>query len=205
MDASSGFCEGNAHLGVWRNGRIETVGPAVWPEGMRFRLLPLPPAPEIGEGPPFVVIAGFGLPGRYIAELLDEWSVPYSIIDRNPSTIRTQRALGRRAVEGDAAKETVLREAGLPDASMLALTIPEQTAVERACVAAKALKPGVHVIARVAFASKGMRAAREGADEVIVAEQEVALRFHERMTAWLTARFADALTVCASDSSAGSR
>jgi len=194
---STGFRGNDSRMGVWRNGRIEPLEPADWPEGMRFRLLPLPPAAPIAGSSLFVVIAGFGLPGRYIAELLEEWSVPFCVLDLNPQTIRTQLALGRRAVQGDASKAEALRAAGLAEANVLALTIPEQAAVEKACLAARTIKPDVRIVARVAYASRGMRVLRQGADEVIIAEQEVATRFYDRLATWLTDELSGALTTCA--------
>lgn len=135
-----------------------------------------------------MLIAGFGLAGRFVAELLDDWSIPYSIVERNPKVVQAQRCLNRNVVEGDASDPDVLMRAGLSSANLLALTIPDDDAVIRATMAARAVRPDVYILVRATFVSKGLQAVRKGADDVILAEQEVALRFHEKVAAWLNRR-----------------
>ncbi len=191
-----GIHEGAARVAVWKDGRLDIAGPSDWPEGTRFRVLPLPPLAPDAAASHFVVIAGFGLAGRYIAEWLDECGVAFSIIDRNPDTITTQAELGRRVVLGDASDADVLRTAGISQATLLALTIPDEDAMTRAAGVARTLKPDVYILARAAHVSKSMEAMREGADEVITAEQEIALRFHERFTRLLLAPHPQPAAAC---------
>mgnify|MGYP001607066153 CR=1 FL=1 len=53
-----GTHEGAARVAVWKDGRLEIAGPSDWPEGTRFRVLPLPPLPPDAASSHFVVIAG---------------------------------------------------------------------------------------------------------------------------------------------------
>lgn len=129
-----------------------------------------------------VIIVGFGLAGRCVADLLDHAKTPYTIIEKNPVTVETQRALGRRVIAGDATDTRTLLEAGLGEAAILALTIPDEDAVLSATSLARRLCPEVYIIARTNYSSKGMRATQLGADDVIKAEQAVAWQFYDRVS-----------------------
>lgn len=183
---------GAPRIGTWRRGRIELSEAGVWPEGTRFRVIPILPHVPADASCGRVIIAGFGLAGRFVAELLDDWSIPYSIIERNEKVAADQRSLGRDVLQGDAADPEVLSRAGLAKAALLALTIPDDDAMIRATVAARAARPDLYILARATFVSKGLQAVRKGADDVILAEQEVALRFHEKVAARLNCRPAPA-------------
>lgn len=140
-----------------------------------------------------VIIAGFGLAGRAVAELLGGLHIPFTLVEKNPVTVETQRALGRTVVQGCASDGKVLIEAGLPTAGILALTIPEEDTVLEAVALARRLRPEIFIIARTNFSSKGMHAAQLGADEVIKAEQAVALQFYDRLSKRLSALSATAV------------
>ena len=77
--------------------------------------------------------------------------------------------------------ETLVR-AGLNRAAILALTIPDEDAVLDAIALARRLRPEIYIIARTNYSSKGMRASQLGADEVIKAEQAVALQFYDKLS-----------------------
>lgn len=188
MEASStsgGVLQGAPRTGIWKDGAVQLSCPETFPEGTRFSVVPLLPIPERPTGH-FVIIAGYGLSGRYIGELLKQSGIDFCIIDKNPSTVRTQQRLGHAAVEGDVAAEVTLRAAGIDRATILALSIPDEEAVARAAETARRLKPDIYILARCSFASRGLKAVQRGADDIITAEEEVALRFHERLTLLLT-------------------
>ena len=173
---------GETVYATYHEGRIELDEPVAWPEGTRLAVAPLRPLIGDGrlEGP--VIIAGFGLAGRCVADLLDQAHIPYTIVERNPVTVATQRALGKQVVEGDITDAQTLSAAGIEKASVLALTIPDDQAVLEATALARRLRPDLFIIARTNYASMGMRAAQLGADEVVKAEQAVALQFYERLS-----------------------
>jgi CPA2 family monovalent cation:H+ antiporter-2 len=171
-----------AYCAVYRNRQVELDEGASWPDGTRLLVMPVSPpdAAEPIDGP--VIIVGFGLAGRCVVDLLDQAELPYTIIEQNSVTVETQRALGRNILEGDATKAETLVKAGLNTASILALTIPDEEAVLRATALARRLRPEIYIIARTNYSSKGMRASQLGADDVIKAEQAVALQFYEKLS-----------------------
>ncbi|MDP9175951.1 MAG: NAD-binding protein [Planctomycetota bacterium] len=134
---------------------------------------------------PFVVVAGFGLPGRTIVELLRARGIDYGIIELNPQTCHRVAAGGISIVQGDAAELEPLLRAGVERATLVALMVPEESVVLQAVTLVRSVNPTVHIIARLAFTSSGLEALRRGANEVIVAEQVVARELKEIATHFL--------------------
>jgi CPA2 family monovalent cation:H+ antiporter-2 len=132
---------------------------------------------ELGK----VIIAGFGLAGRWIADIFDRHGIEYVVVDTNRTTIEAQRKIGRGVIEGNIADEATLRAAGIDSASILALTVPDEEAVLKATRLARQLNPNIYIVARTLYSSSGMQAAQFGADEVVKAEQVVARQFYEML------------------------
>jgi CPA2 family monovalent cation:H+ antiporter-2 len=117
-----------------------------------------------------VIIAGFGVVGRSIADRLEVAKQPFCIVDLNQATVATQQKLGRYAVYGDISNPEVLEGVGVEHASGIALTIPDDEATLRACRVIRTLSPHVFIAARTSFLSKAMAAQQLGADHVTVEE-----------------------------------
>ena len=172
---------------IYRNQEVILEEPAEWAEGTELAVTPVLVSDKLLSGADgHVIIVGFGLAGRYIAELIETANMRYTVLERNPVTVETQRALGREIIEGQAADKDALIKAGLHDAAILALTIPDEEAVLEATSLARRLRPDIYIIARTNYSSKGMRASQLGADEVVKAEQAVALQFYEKLKKRLT-------------------
>lgn len=168
--------------GTFADGRVDLDHSADWPAGTRLTvtpILPLQPWPLL-DG--HVIIVGFGLAGRFVADLLDACKVPLTIIEKNPVTVETQRALGRDIIQADVTNAETLIAAGLNSAAILALTIPDEEAVLKATSLARRLRPEIYIIVRTNYSSKGMRASQLGADDVVKAEQAVALQFYDKLS-----------------------
>ena len=178
MDSTSARSYG----ATYHDGRVRLDEAVDWPEGLKLVVSPVYPPPGEARINGHGIIVGFGLAGRCVADLLDSAGISYTIIETNPDTVETQRALGRRVVAGDASDAQTLNEAGLDRASILALTIPDEDAVLEATSLARRVRPEIHIIARTNYSSKGMQASQLGADDVIMAEQAVALQFYDRLS-----------------------
>ncbi len=166
----------------YRDKQVHVEGSPDWPDGTRLVVTPVLPQDAKADIDGHVIIVGFGLTGRCVADLLDQAKLSYTILERNPVTVETQRALGRSIIQGDATKAEVLVQAGLNTAAILALTIPDEEAVLSATSLARRLRPEIYIIARTNYSSKGMRASQLGADDVVKAEQAVALQFYHRLS-----------------------
>lgn len=117
-----------------------------------------------------VVLAGYGVVGRAVADKLDALGVKYTIIEFNPATVARQTALGRSIVYGDVSNPDVLESAGVAHADAVILTVPDEDAVLRACQTVRSLNPKAFIAARTNFLSKGMLATSLGADIVTIEE-----------------------------------
>jgi len=167
---------------TYRDGQVRLDESVDWPEGLKLVVTPVHPPPGGAKINGHVIIVGFGLAGRCVADLLDSAGMSYTIIERNADTVETQRALGRQVVAGDASDAQTLNEAGLDRASILAPTIPDEDAVLEITYLARGLRPEIYIIARTYYSSKGMQATQLGADDVIMAEQAVAMQFYDRLS-----------------------
>lgn len=126
--------------------------------------------PTRHAAPKHVIIAGFGVVGRSLADRLDLIDIPFVVVDMNQSTINTQLKLGRRAIYGDISNAEVLESAGIAHADAVMLTIPDDEATLRACKVVREHRPDVYIAARNSFLSKAMQAMQLGADLVVVEE-----------------------------------
>lgn len=139
-----------------------------------------------------VIIAGFGVGGRFIAECLKPKGIPFVLVEKNADTCATQKALGTSVIEGDISDADILRKAGIETAMILALAIPDERAALRAVQIANEIREDIHIIASTRYTSTGLEALEAGADDVIVAEQAVAQEFYRRIAAFVGARPAGA-------------
>ncbi len=173
----------NEYQGTYRKGRVVLDGPVSWPDGTRVLVRVAAAEPGVLGGPELgpVIVAGFGLAGRWVADIFDRHKIDYVIVDSNPNTVEVQQKLGRRVIQGDIGDEETLRRAGIERSSILALTVPDEPAVLRATEAARRLKPDIYIVARTTHSSAGMEASRLGADEVVKAEQAIARQFYEML------------------------
>jgi voltage-gated potassium channel Kch len=133
----------------------------------------------------YVVIAGFGLPGRTLVEKLRRTSAGYQVIELNPKTVERAAAGGVNIVAGDASNLQTLRMAGVERATLVALMVPNDEVVLKAIPYVRQLNPKVPIIARCAFTSTGLEAMRRGANSTIVAEQVVARELDLVAQEWL--------------------
>lgn len=136
---------------------------------------------EKAEDRPHVIVAGFGVIGRAVCDRLSLTPATVTIVEMNVETVRRQRQLGRSIVFGDVSDNEVLENAGIHEAEALVLTIPDESAVLRACRTAKSMNPSVFIIARTNFLSRAMVAHNLGANETVVEEMATA----EKMDALL--------------------
>ncbi|AKB73828.1 Glutathione-regulated potassium-efflux system protein KefC [Methanosarcina lacustris Z-7289] len=128
-----------------------------------------------------LVIIGYGVNGRNVAIAARAASIPYSIIDINPDTVRKEKSKGEHIMYGDAAQKAVLEHAGIRDAKSVVVTAGDPVSAKRIIEAARRLNPEVHIIARTHFLSELERFYALGADEVISDEFESSIELFSRV------------------------
>jgi Trk K+ transport system NAD-binding subunit len=137
---------------------------------------------------PFVVVAGYGLPGRSLVEFLIRRHLKYVVIELNPQTCERAAAGGVNMVMGSVTDAQTLHEAGIARATLVALMVPNDEVVLASVALVRKVNKRAHVIARCSFTSTGLEAMRRGADHSIVAEQVIA-----RELQGITAQFFDGI------------
>jgi voltage-gated potassium channel Kch len=150
---------------------MEPSAPAQ-PEGSSSPATPVPTPPPVE-----VIIVGFGLPGRFVAEVLDARKLPYCVIELNPTNAKSIAACKKPVVCGDARDPTLLRQAGIESARFLAVTLPDERIVLEVLQIARGLNPNLRMMARCNYTSTGIKAEKAGAFAVVIEEQIVALEF----------------------------
>ncbi|MBI4580408.1 MAG: NAD-binding protein [Planctomycetes bacterium] len=170
------------YLGYYEDGVIRLAARTNWANGTAVcvrvaNLTPEDAARRFGK----VIIAGFGLAGRWVADIFDRHGIEYVVVEENPQTVETQGKLGRHMIQGDIGDEQTLRRADIEGASILVLTAPDEAAVLRATQIARQIRPDIYIVARTTHVSAGIQASQYGANEVIKAEQVVARHFYEML------------------------
>jgi voltage-gated potassium channel Kch len=137
------------------------------------------PPPAAAPAPPAmeVIIVGFGLPGRFVAEILDARKLPYCVIELNPTNAASIAACKKHVVCGDARDPDLLRQAGIESARFLAVTLPDERVVIEVLHIARGINPNIRMMARCNYTSSGLKAEKAGAFAVVIEEQIVALEF----------------------------
>lgn len=114
------------------------------------------------------IILGFGRMGSTVAENLAVKNFPLVIIERRPELIKRLEETDFLFLEGDAANDEKLKDAGVERAKFLVSTVDDDADGLFASVAAKAMNPHVHVILRANSTSARKKMLLAGADEVVV-------------------------------------
>ena len=125
----------------------------------------------------FAIVAGFGIPGREVVNLLEDRGVPFVVVELNPLTVQRTAKARLNIIHGDIATEPVLRAAGIDRATLLALAIPDDAAVLRTIDLARRLNPAVRILARCRRVSTALEATRRGAHDVVSEEQIIGAEF----------------------------
>lgn len=119
-----------------------------------------------------ILIAGYGRTGRAVAGVLRAAGLPVVIIELNHAIFNDIRADGVPALWGDVTSEEILRAAGLKNARLFILTVPDGDVVRLATERARKLAPHVPVIARAARVQLLDELRRLGAASAVLPEFE---------------------------------
>ncbi len=128
-----------------------------------------------------VLVVGYGLGGRNVARAARLTGLDYLILEMNPFTVRDEQAKGEPIVFGDAVNPAVLEHAGAAQARAMVVTVPDPVATRRIVANAKALNPGLAVIARTRYQAELPALKSLGADEVVSEEFESAVEIFSRL------------------------
>lgn len=114
-----------------------------------------------------VVICGYGRVGEEVADELGGHGHEILILDRDPERLAAARERGLIALEGDATEEEVLRQAQVDSAHSLIACADSDTGNAFIVLTARALNPGLLIVARSGSESAERRLKTAGADRVV--------------------------------------
>ncbi len=128
-----------------------------------------------------VIIIGFGLNGRNLAEVLRETAIPYMVLDLNNETVREMRKKGEPIFYGDGTSPEILHKLGLATARMLVVVISDPASTRRIVQLARKENPKIYIIVRTRYIAEVEDLLRLGANEVIPEEFETSIEIFAKV------------------------
>jgi len=128
-----------------------------------------------------VIIIGFGLNGRNLAEVLRETAIPYAVLDLNNNTVREMRKRGEPIFYGDGTSPEILHKLGLAHARMLVVVISDPASTRRIVRLARKENPRIYIIVRTRYTAEVEDLLNLGANEVIPEEFETSIEIFAKV------------------------
>jgi CPA2 family monovalent cation:H+ antiporter-2 len=128
-----------------------------------------------------VIIIGFGLNGRNLAEVLRETSIPYVVLDLNNETVREMRKKGEPIFYGDGTSPEILHKLGLATARMLVIVISDPASTRRIVQLARKENQRIYIIVRTRYTAEVEDLLQLGANEVIPEEFETSIEIFAKV------------------------
>ena len=128
-----------------------------------------------------IIIVGFGLNGRNVAQAARSANIPYVIIEMNPETVRSEKAKGEPIFYGDASQEVVLEHVNINVARIILIVISDPAAARRVTELSRRLNPKIHTITRTRYVEEMKPLYELGANEVIPEEFETSVEIFTRV------------------------
>jgi CPA2 family monovalent cation:H+ antiporter-2 len=121
------------------------------------------------------IVVGYGPVGRTVDRLLRDAGMDTVVIDMNMDTINELHAARRVAIFGDAAREAILEQAGVKQASHLVLTLPQATGRAAIVSIARNLNPKLRILVRAHYLRERDHLEQAGATAAVFEEGEAAV------------------------------
>ncbi|PKQ25024.1 MAG: Kef family K(+) transporter [Actinobacteria bacterium HGW-Actinobacteria-4] len=129
-----------------------------------------------------VILVGYGRVGRRVAASLWEKEVPCVVVDVDEARVDFIRDEGHDAIFGNAARATVLKQAGIEKATHVLVAVPNGLEAGEVVAKARKLAPDVVILARTHQESEIDYLIERGANRAIWGEREIATIMVEEAT-----------------------
>jgi voltage-gated potassium channel len=140
------------------------------------------------------VVCGYGRVGHQVAKAFTTSGIPYVVIDSKQDTTRELEPLGIPYIIGDATSDDVLRRAGIEGAKGLVASSDSDVANVYVTLSARALNPGLYIVARAGDPEIEKKLLMAGANRVISPYFIAGLRMAALATQPVTSDFLDLVT-----------
>ena len=136
------------------------------------------PRPMPGEEPGrhlrrHAVILGYGRVGRSVARVLESRGFAWVAVEGDYHVAREAREVGAAVIYGDAGTPTVLDQAGVSEAHVVIMAMPDALATRQAVVYARSRNARIEIVARAHSQAEEANLRQLGAARVVVAEREL--------------------------------
>ena len=138
-----------------------------------------PPPEAEAEGPPRVLVVGFGRVGRLVGEMLSRHDIAWVALDRSPRLVQRGRQDGHEVFFGDAAHPELLRRCGLMSAPAVVVTMDAPEAAEAVVASARQLRADLIIVARARDARHAGKLYALGATDAVPETIEASLQLSE--------------------------
>lgn len=136
-------------------------------------------SPSKREG--HVIIVGFGLNGRNLAEVLKEASVPYVALELNNYTVLEMKKKGEPIFYGDGTSLEILHKLGIDAARLMVIVISDPASTRRIVQIARKSNSRLYIIVRTRYLTEVDDLIQLGANEVIPEEFETSIEIFARV------------------------
>ncbi len=141
----------------------------------------LPGRPSLRvDTPPFkirdhVIIVGYGLNGRNLAQVLRDFEIPHIVLDIRGEVVHQAIGTGVLIQYGDATNPTVLHRAHIQHAKVLVVATSDPFAMRRIVQLARHENPSIHIVVRTRYLKELNELRELGADEIVPEEFETSI------------------------------
>jgi CPA2 family monovalent cation:H+ antiporter-2 len=129
-----------------------------------------------------VVLIGHGRVGSVISQVLAERGVKLFVIEDDEDVVAELKARGIAALAGNAADPELVEAANLAAARCLLVAIPDAFEGGQVVQQARAINPGLLIIARAHSEAEILHLMKHGASHVVMGEHEIAVAMAARVT-----------------------
>ncbi|MBS0535060.1 MAG: Kef family K(+) transporter [Proteobacteria bacterium] len=150
------------------------------PPGTDTEAPPAAPAESAREPVPVtnltghVVLIGYGRVGRFFVLNAGDTAAPLLIVEEDSGTVERMRQEGREVIAGNAADAEVLAACNLAAARCLLVAVPNAFEGSQAVAQARAINPGLPIVARAHSEEEVQYLLKHGATSVVMGEHEIA-------------------------------
>ncbi len=124
-----------------------------------------------------VVIAGAGRVGRYIAQVLQRLDLDFVLVELDYRRVEQAKSCDFPIIYGDAAQEVVLKAAGIGEARLLLITLPDDVTRQAIVAHVQRINPDLHIVARAEGPQQLRELIKQGAYEAVQPHFEAGLEF----------------------------
>ena len=124
--------------------------------------------------PKRVVLVGYGRVGSLIGKALDEAQATYSVIEDREDLVELLNSSGVAVIAGNAISQDTMERAGIAQADVMFVTVPNGFEAGRIVELARTLNPKIKVYARAHSDAEVEHLRSFGADLIVSGEQEIA-------------------------------